>query len=107
MDPKCIGEANMYQIIQTTMTDLGRNMREGMNIEYTKHISGHSLKHYTNLSVLRYDINSSMAAIDTIKKHLSDLGYGNQLKDRKEKFLIEVIAEKDRIQTFNDIVKRK
>ena len=77
-----------------------------MNIEYTKHISGHSLKHYTNLSVLRYDINSSMAAIDTIKKHLSDLGYGNQLKDRKEKFLIEVIAEKDRIQTFNDIVKQ-
>ena len=77
-----------------------------MNIEYTKHISGHSLKHYTNLSVLRYNINSSMAAIDTIKEHLSDLGYGNQLKDRKEKFLIEVIAEKDRIQTYNEIVKQ-
>jgi len=34
-----------------------------MNIEYTKHISGHSLKHYTNLSVLRYNINSCMASI--------------------------------------------
>ena len=48
-----------------------------------------------------------MAAIDTIKKHLTNLGYGNQLKERKDKkWLIEVIAEKDRLQTYKDIEKQ-
>ena len=70
-----------------------------MNIEYTKHISGHSLKHYTNLSVLRYNINSSMAAIDIIKKHLTDIGYGNQLKEPSslKNNVIEIVPEEKSI----------
>ena len=45
-----------------------------MNLEYTKHISGHSLKHYINLSVLRYNINMVME------------NYARQLKAKVESF---------------------
>ena len=49
-----------------------------------------------------------MAAIDIIKKHLTDIGYGNQLKEPSslKNNVIEIVPEEDRIKTFNDIAEK-